>query len=71
LDKTLVKTQDDNKACFDLFVAGSKVWICSSEQNRAVAEARKLMKKIHELCMKVKLELGEISQKEFSAPASQ
>lgn len=52
-------------------MAGNKVWICSSEQNRAISESRRLMKKIHELCMKVKLELGEITQKEFTAPASQ
>jgi hypothetical protein len=52
-------------------VSGNKVWICSAETVRAIGENRELMIKIHQLCMKVKLELGEISPAQFASAASQ
>lgn len=53
--------QPNNEACFNFIYAGIRNVVCINQPVRPVVKARKLLKAIHELCIKGKLEEGDVA----------
>jgi len=61
VDEALKAVQPNIHACFRGQIMGKMTTICSTAQNRPVYQARRLMRKMHNLCINIMLEAGEIT----------
>jgi hypothetical protein len=50
---------------------GDKAFICSTNPNRAISQSRRLMKAMHNKCMALALESGDISEAAAASTSSE
>lgn len=61
-EEEVTEVQENPNACFRMKYEEALWIVCVVEPVRPVARSRRLMKKIHDLCLEAKLEGGEVPQ---------